>query len=79
MKDILRKLRERSGLSVPEAAEKLRVTRATVYAWEAGGKLPDPLNLRAAMELYGATPDECDKVAHLRAFGPDDAPATVAA
>lgn len=77
MKDILKRLRERAGLPVREAAEHIGVTRATVYAWEAGEKQPDPPALRAAMDLYSASVEERDEVARLRAFGPDptdDAP-----
>ena len=73
MQTILKKLRERASLTVREAAEALGVQRATVYAWEGGDKMPEPASLRAAMDLYGATPGERAAVAQLRAFGPDDA------
>lgn len=71
MGQILQMLRERSGLSVRQAADGIGVTRATVYAWEAGQKQPDPPALRGAMDLYAATDDERAEVARLRAFGPD--------
>ena len=71
MQTILQNLRKRAALTVREAAEALGVQRATVYAWEGGDKMPEPASLRAAMDLYSATPDERDEVARLRAFGPD--------
>lgn len=71
MRQILRSLRERAGLSVPEAAEAIGVHKATIYAWEAGEKQPDPPALRKAMDAYGASDDERAEVARLKAFGPD--------
>ena len=75
MGSILRALRERRGLTVAEAAGWLGLTRATIYTWEGDAKKPDPASLRAAMDLYGATAEERDEVARLRAFGPDSPPA----
>jgi len=75
MGTILRALRERRGLTVAGAAGWLGLTRATIYTWEKNEKLPDPTSLRAAMDLYGATDEERDEVARLRAFGPDAPPA----
>lgn len=72
MNEILKSLRERAGLTVQAAADKLGVHRATIYAWEGtDGKIPEPEKLRAAMDAYGATDEERAKIAALRAFGPD--------
>lgn len=70
---LLKQLRERAGLTVREAAERLGVQRATVYSWEAAetNKTPEPAKLRAVMDLYGATNAERSEIARLRAFGPE--------
>lgn len=49
----------------------LGVVRGTVYAWEAGEKLPDPANLRALADAYDADDAQRADLARLRAFGPD--------
>lgn len=66
---ILQTLRERAALTVIEAAERIGVTRTIVYAWERGDKAPDPENLTKACDVYGASPGERMRLAHLRAFG----------
>jgi transcriptional regulator with XRE-family HTH domain len=71
MRELLRRLREQAGLTVPEAAERIGVHKATVYAWESEGKIPEPPQLRRAMDAYSASEEERAEVARLRAFGPD--------
>lgn len=66
---ILQTLRERAALTVIEAAERIGVTRTIVYAWERGEKAPEAENLSRACDVYGATPAERMRLAHLRAFG----------
>jgi transcriptional regulator with XRE-family HTH domain len=77
MAQLLRTLRQRAGLTVEEAAARIGVTRATVYAWEAGDKEPDKDSLRAAATAYDATEDERVRLAVARAFGVDAADAAV--
>jgi transcriptional regulator with XRE-family HTH domain len=67
---ILRALRESKGLTVQAAAEAIGVHRATIYAWEAGDKLPEPTPLARAVDLYEAPQEERDRIARLRAYGP---------
>jgi len=69
MSTLLRTLRLRAGLTVEEAATRIGVTRATVYAWEAGDKEPDKDSLRAAAAAYDATEEERVSLAIARAFG----------
>lgn len=71
LQTLLRSLREARGLKVADVADKLGVVRGTIYAWEAGEKLPDPVNLRALADVYEATETERADLARLRAFGPD--------
>jgi len=47
----LRKLRERAGLTPPQLAEKAKLSRATVYALEAGSRKP---SLEVARQLCKA-------------------------
>jgi DNA-binding XRE family transcriptional regulator len=67
--EILRTMRERAGLTVVQAAERIGVRRSTIYAWEGGAKIPTAPNLRTAMDAYGASAEERDRVARARAFG----------
>lgn len=69
MHAILKGLRERTGLSVKEAALQLKVHPATIYYWESGKKIPDRETLGVALDLYKATPKERADIAHLLAFG----------
>lgn len=71
MDRLLKALRERNGWSVVEAAERIGVTRATVYSWENGDKEPEKPALRSLCEAYGATDTEREELAKLRAFGAD--------
>lgn len=73
MGSILRALRERNSLSVVDAASRIGVTRAAIYAWENEQKEPDKLSLRSICEAYGATEAERAELAQLRAFGTDTA------
>lgn len=72
---ILRLLRESRGLTVQSAAEAIGVHRATIYAWEAGDKLPEPEPLSRAVDLYAASKEQRDQLAHLRAYGTPSSPA----
>ena len=40
------------GLSISELAERLNVSRATVYLWRAG-QVPRPETVRRAEEIFG--------------------------
>lgn len=50
--------RERAGLSPMQAAEKLRVSLATVYYWESGVYRPTGKRLPEIAELYHCSVDE---------------------
>lgn len=69
MAPLLRSLRQRAGLSVVEAAARIGVTRATVYAWESGDKEPEKDNLSALARVYEATEEERVRLAIARAYG----------
>jgi hypothetical protein len=55
------------------------ITRATIYAGESGDKEPDKPALRSACDVYGATEEERDQLARLRAFGAEDTVAAASA
>lgn len=69
MHELLKTYRESAGLTVIQAAEKIGVTRASVYDWEAGRKMPEPANMRAIADAYSLGSDQCAKLAALRTFG----------
>lgn len=69
MKDLLKMLRTRRGLTHAQAAEAIGVVRGTIYAWEEDGKEPDKERLRRIVEVYGASDAEATELARLRAFG----------
>lgn len=48
--------RARHGLTVGEFAEKLKVSRKTVYNWENAGKIPAK-KLSEMADLFGVTTD----------------------
>ena len=53
----LQQLRQRSGLSQEEVAQKLFLTRQSVSKWENGQAEPGIENLKALARLYGVTVD----------------------
>ena len=53
LKEKLAVLREKQGLSQGEIAEKINVSRQTVYKWERGTTVPSTENLILLGELYG--------------------------
>lgn len=53
----LKGARENKGLSQPDVAAAMNVTKQTVSAWEKGGGAPDVYALRLLVELYGTTAD----------------------
>ena len=56
-KDILHDLREKSGLTQEQLAEKLYVTRQAVSRWEQGTALPDAGNLLKLRQRFGVSVD----------------------
>lgn len=50
--------RERAGLSPMQAAERLKVSLATVYYWESGAYRPTGKRLPEIAELYHCSVDE---------------------
>ena len=77
---LLKKLRERSGLTVQEAAEKIGVHRATLYTWEDDppGRRAGAEALRSLLDLYRASQDERVSVALLFALNEAPQPAEAA-
>ena len=51
--DILKKLREKKGLSQNEIAKRMYVTRATISRWENGNRLPDAAMITRLSEVLG--------------------------
>lgn len=51
-------MRRRAGLTVAQLAERLSVTRATIYFWEQGRYLPNAGLLPELAEILGCTIDE---------------------
>lgn len=54
-KDILHDLREKSGLTQEQLAEKLYVTRQAVSRWENGETTPNPETLKQLSRLFGVS------------------------
>ena len=50
--------RERVGLSPMQAAEKLKVSLATIYYWESGAYRPTGKRLPEIAKLYSCSVDE---------------------
>ena len=51
-------MRRRAGYTVAQLAERLSVTRATVYFWEQGRYLPNAGLLPELAEILGCTIDD---------------------
>lgn len=56
--------RERAGLSPMQAAEKLKVSLATVYYWESGVYRPAGKRIPEIAELYHCSVDELYGLEH---------------
>lgn len=54
----LQAARRQCGISQMEAAERLGVSRQTIYRWESGESEPTLENLRSLADLYGMAVDE---------------------
>jgi DNA-binding transcriptional regulator YiaG len=77
----IRRLRERSGLSVIQVSEALDLARSTVYAWEDPNQRnrPDPKHLGRFLETVHASEEEQLALFRLLAgLGPDPQTATAA-
>ena len=48
--------RERRKMSIQDLADKLYVTRKTIYNWETSGKIPD-VALEKMSEIFGCSID----------------------
>ena len=57
----LKQLRNESGLTQEQVAEKLNCTRSAIARWETDKGIPDITNLIAISELYNVTIDELIK------------------
>jgi transcriptional regulator with XRE-family HTH domain len=73
--DLLRDLRLRAALRVPEVAEALGVPRSTAYSWETPAGRPEPETLARLLKLYKASEDEELLAYRLRAVPLDKADA----
>lgn len=51
-------MRRRAGYTVEQLAERLSVTRATIYFWEQGRYLPNAGLLPELAEILGCTIDD---------------------
>lgn len=54
----LKAMRRRAGYTVAQLAERLSVTRATIYFWEQGRCLPNAGLLPELAEILGCTIDD---------------------
>lgn len=54
----LKAMRRRAGYTVAQLAERLSVTRATIYFWEQGRCWPSSQELPRIAEILGCTIDE---------------------
>ena len=70
--ELLSRLRQRRGLTIPDVVERLGVPRSTAYQWEWASSRPEPENLQRLLDLYEATPDERLEAWELRARGASD-------
>lgn len=71
---LLRALRERSGLSVSDVHRTIGVSRATAYHWEGEDSRPTARHLQSLLDLYGATDRERLEAWESRAFAsPEEA------
>lgn len=50
--------REKAGLSIVEAAQRLGITPAAIYQWESGDTFPDGRRIPEIAKVYGVTVDE---------------------
>lgn len=57
-----REARKRAGMTMDEAAEKLGVSRVSLWLWETGRGNPLIANLVKMAEVYNVSPNELDVV-----------------
>ena len=57
LKEKLRKYRKDCGLSQEKLAEKVNVSRQTIYKWEHGTAYPSSTNLEALSKIFGIPMD----------------------
>lgn len=82
---LLAKARTDAGLTLQQAADKLRVTNQAINQWERGRTIPSPTRKRQICELYGISEDDYRRAVEevLAHEQPDasapPAPATIAA
>lgn len=50
--------REKAGLSIAEAAQRLGITPAAIYQWESGDTFPDGRRLPEIARVYGTSVDD---------------------
>lgn len=67
--DLLARLRQRRGMTMPEVVEALGIPRSTGYSWEGPHSRPEPENLQRLLDLYEATDEERLQAWDLRARG----------
>ena len=53
----LYEIRKSKGLSQEELADKINVSRQTIYAWESGKSIPDTVNIAKLCEVLEIEPD----------------------
>ena len=54
----LKALRERSGLSIEQLAQRANVSRQAVWYWEGGRSTPSPASLQRLVRALGVPPEE---------------------
>ncbi len=57
-RELLLKKRKEFKLSQEELAEKLEVSRQTIYAWETGKSIPDTINIAKLCEIFNLSTNE---------------------
>ena len=57
--EVFAQLRQRTGLSQSEVAERLFVTRQAVSRWERGETIPEVETLQALSRLFGVSSTPC--------------------
>lgn len=55
-------IRKRNNLSQSKLANKIKVSRQTIYNWENGKSVPDILSIAKLSELYNVSIDDLIKI-----------------
>lgn len=55
-------IRKRNNLSQSKLANKIKVSRQTIYNWENGKSVPDILSMAKLSELYNVSIDDLIKI-----------------